>query len=270
MESYPNSESSTQIYPITNGYVISQNPDTRTLAVMLRDGQILPSVRVAHWGAMDALRIDQSPLPGKGTQGVLLLLNYDINSAVWMGSLPSTLADAIGSSADIFLDYQSHWSGFWKSQDSSGSTNMTWPDGTQLTIGAAFSPIRHTVSAAGQRQAIAFTQAARVSSTPSAFPLLLAHSSGTRISISAAGAVQVSGVSTVEASDGAGSFWQLDDAGNLNIKANINVTGQMTVTEGITGGASGAGVTLLGHKHDQGVDSAGDVEQETTAPVVGT
>lgn len=219
---HPNS---TQIFPITNGYVIAQNADTGTLAVQLRDGQILPRVPVLYFGACDGLRINQAPLPGKGTQGIVLLVNDSINSAVWLGALTSTLMDAIGSVSDEFVDYVSHWSGFWRSQDSTGSTTAQWPDSTQVIVGSAFSPTRHTVASDGTRRAIPFTQADRVASVPPGFPISILHSSGAKVTISGNGAVYILAApsQTLEATAN-GSVIEIDGSGNLSASSSQTVT----------------------------------------------
>lgn len=223
----------TQVYPITQGYVISQNPDTGTLAVMMRDGQILSQVPVLYLGACDALRVDQKPLPGKGTVGVLLLVNCDINSAVWLGSVTSTLTDALSSTSDAFVDYQSHWSGFWRSMDSSGSMTATFPDGTEVVVGSAYSPVRHTVSSAGQRQAIPFTAADRVASTPAHFPITIVHSSGATVTIAAAGAVTIHAAAGQALQGNAnGGVVDIDGSGNIAATSpgTITVSGSSNVT----------------------------------------
>lgn len=216
---------STQMYPITSGYVISQDASRGTLAVQLRDGQILPHVAVAYKGACDGLRVNQSPLPGRGTQGIVLFINDDINSAVWIGSLSSALADAIASDTDSFIEYLSHWSGFWSSQDSSGSTTMQWPDSTQVTVGSTFQPTRHTVSASGARVTIPFTQTDRVAHVPAGFPITIAHSSGTRVTIASAGAVLISAApgQSVE-STANNAIMRIDSSGNASVSSPATVT----------------------------------------------
>lgn len=189
---------STAVNYLTRGYVVSQNPDNRSIAVMLRDGQILPFVYVLHYGQYDAVRISQRPLPGRGQQVALAMLDCDINSYICLGTIQATLADAVGSSGDAFLDYESHFSGWWSALASGGTQTISWPDGSTLVVGAsAFAPTRHVVNANGQRTSVAFTQAERVPNPPAAFPMQLTHASGTEVSIASGGAVVVSGVGAV-------------------------------------------------------------------------
>src|ERR1700739_788853 len=99
---------STAVYPITQGIVTATNPDTNSVQVMLRDGQGLAfPIPVLIQGPCDALRIKQNPMPGRGTLDSILIPNNDIRNAVWLGSLPSGIPDAISNPAnDPFLEYQ--------------------------------------------------------------------------------------------------------------------------------------------------------------------
>lgn len=188
---------STCIYHLAHAQVTAQDAGNRTLTILLRDGQMLSHVPVLHYGPADGVRINQAALPGRGNVGVVALLNGDINSAVWLGAFQSALMDAVGSPTDPFLEYQSHFSGYWSSLTSSGATTQTWPDGTQVVVGTEFSPQRHIVSGTGQRVSVPFTQTERVPNPPGAFPVQLIHASGTEVEIDSSGNLTVSGVGTI-------------------------------------------------------------------------
>lgn len=195
--SYEDPRHSTCIYHLAHAQVMAQDADDRTLTILLRDGQMLSHVPVLHYGPADGVRINQAALPGRGNVGVVALLNGDINSAVWLGAFQSALMDAIGSPTDPFLEYLSHYSGYWSSLTSSGATTQVWPDGTQMVVGTGFSPQRHVVNGTGQRVSVTFTQEERVPSTPSPFPVQLTHATGTEVEIDSSGNAIVSGVGNV-------------------------------------------------------------------------
>ena len=193
--------SSTAVYPITQALVLAQNPDTQSLTVMLRDGQGLSQpVPVMIPGPCDGLRIKQSAMPGRGTMGIVAFLNNDIRSGVWLGAIPTVMADAISNpTGDPFLNYESHFSGYWHSLDQSGSENTRWPDGSMLIVGSGFTPTRHIQNSAGQRESVPVADSDRPA-TISPMPITLKHSSGTTVEIDSSGNVTVAASGTILAS----------------------------------------------------------------------
>ena len=192
-------DSPTVIYPITNATVVGQDPDTQTLYVMLRDGQGLGPIQIIFPGACDALRLNQNPMPGKGTTGVVAFVNNDIKSGVWLGSFPPGLYDAIPNGLnEPFTKYESHWSGAWSAQDDSGNTTSVYPDGTSVVVGTEYTPYKHVRDASsGQRTRVPMTASDRPP-VASPFQMKITHASGATITISPSGVVTVTSPSLVE------------------------------------------------------------------------
>lgn len=218
--------SSTKVYPITQAVVLSHDPDTNSLQVMLRDGQGLGQpVKVLYPGACDALRINQQPMPGRGTMGVIAFVNNDIKSGVWLGAVVGAIADAISSPVDDpFLKYESHWSGYWNSLDQGGNENTHWTDGSTLTVGSGFVPTRHIQNTEGVREAVPVAATDRPTATP--FPFTFMHSTGTMVKIDALGNVTVSGVAAITA-DAVGAI-------DATSKASITATAPTITLDGST------------------------------------
>ena len=243
--------------PFATGTVVGQAGDSYGVNVLL-DGRLggsgptLP-VDVGTHGPRDGLRVEQPPLPTKGTRGLIAFPHGDHRNGIWICSISGPLHDALTSRNGLEnVSYQSHFSGFWRMLDEGGNLTIAWPDGSSLTVGVAPQPTRHIVTAGQQRQTVPFTQGQRVASTPSPMPLVYNHASGLTLTISAGGAV------TLAMPGGPGGQ-------PFTVTGDIHATGAV-----IAGFGGGDQVGLQTHEHAQGDDSHGDTEQNTTAPIAGT
>ncbi len=263
----------TVLWPFTHAQVISQVPDQNALYVALRDGQMLAApVQILLPGPADALRIKQPPMPSRGTIGVVLFLNNDIRNGVWLGSLPGGIYDALSSPADSpFLDYESHWSGFWRSLDASGNTTTTWPDGSQAIVGSAFAPTKHIQDAStGQRVSVART-ASDYPAPPAPLPMAINHKSGSKVTISSAGAVEVSAVAgqTITLTSNSATI-QIDSSGNVLLTSPATIKATAPTIQLGNGGTLQALLTeaalvwMEGHVHSD--PQGGTTGVPTTSP----
>jgi len=187
-------------YCITSAQVVATDPENHAVIVQFtKQGNEQPTlpVRVMVVGPFDGVNIVQKPLPRRGTIGLVCAVNGDPRSLVWLGSIAANGNDAITSGpGNDFIDYESHFSGYYRFMDESGNTAEQWPDGTLLTIGTSGSPALYGHSTAGgSRQRVPVGQ--RVNSVPSAFPVNLDHATGSKVQIDGSGNISVSGVGSI-------------------------------------------------------------------------
>lgn len=222
---------------ITVGIVQSQDPDGGGLQVLLRTGGQSPTapVKVGYLGAADALRINQVSLPGVGSWGLIAFPYEDSRNGVWLLTLLPSQIDAIVSltsgsgpvdSRESFLEYKSHWSGFWNLLDYLGQSATSFPDGSWAVVASGAVPAalptvyRHTLQS-GARIRTPFTAADRVKTSPTAYNLS-AYIQGA-VSLIASGAVAVQTPSLVVSGS-------LSSTGNLS--AGNGATGSFTTING--------------------------------------
>lgn len=183
--------------------VIAQDPANDQLIVMLRSGQMpnLP-VKMLHFGFADAYRISQHPMPQIGSHGIVCFPNGDVRNGLWLGTYYPNLVDATaGIAGDATVDYQAHWSGFWRYLDKAGTYAAQWPDGSSLLVGsgAALPTVfRHVVDGNSQAQRlIPYTMADRVPHPPSPFQLNYKMANGTSVLIDKSGNITINGAANV-------------------------------------------------------------------------
>jgi hypothetical protein len=255
--------------------VVSQDPDNYALNVSVKGflGGQMPSlpVSVLTQGPRDGVRGNFPELPTPGTWGLVVFPSGDRRSGHWLGSTTtgtadaSTLAPGLGNTA-----YESQWAGGfnWRGQD--GTTYTAWPDGSAWQMGpTAPAPTRHAVDATTlARTRVAFPMAERVLAPPGAFPGTFTHKSGASVSLSTAGAwtfTSAGGAQIVLEANG--TVLVISGGGNPIVASG----GDLRALQGVFGNYGGAGqVGLETHIHPQGVDSHGDTEQDTGAPIPGT
>lgn len=247
--------------PSAIGVVISQDGDNYAINCILEGvaGGSMPgavTVAVLTPGPRDGLRVEQHPLPTVGTRGLILFPRADFRSPVWIGSLPGPLNDALTGAPGIEnVAWSSRFSGWSHFQDEAGQEQITWPDGSTLTVGSPASPTRHIVTAGQQRQRVPFPHAERVSLAPSPFPFVLQLASGASIECSTTGAV------TITAGSGQ----------TITLRGNTNVIGALTATGNVTAGQGGADqVGLQTHDHQVQNVQTGSSTITTTPPIAGT
>lgn len=189
---------------VTTGQVVSQDPDGGGVNVVLKTSLGGPSIAVRMtYEYADPLRIKQSPLPVKGTWGILLFPYGDIRNGFWLRSYLPSQQDAINSSSptsapgnaitDAFQDYEAHWSGWWRLLDAKGQETIVWPDGTTLVIGlgTAVPTVHRHVTENNTKTQVPFTQAERVPAPPDAFLVSINFANGFSILINGSGGVTI-------------------------------------------------------------------------------
>jgi hypothetical protein len=176
--------------------VVSVDADRGCVYVMLPSGEIPGSfpARMLHHGYADAVRINQAPLPVKGTDGIVLLLYGSTHNAVWMGSLNLQGQDARTHPTDPDAVYDAHHSGAYDLMDGDGNWTKSFPDGTSITVAATAAPLaatRHTVDQTQTRTSTPYTAAQRRPVAASARHIVVQTGGGTTVHITPAGGVSV-------------------------------------------------------------------------------
>ena len=188
------------VAPWCVGTVTSQVGDQYAVNVILdgggMGGQIgaVPCDVITH-GPRDALRINQHPLPTKGTRVLVAFPRGDSRNGVVVGSLGNTQNDASAFAPGIEnIRYQADWSGYWEIHDEAGHHAGIYPDGSSWLVGYSGIPTvtRHTVTSGQVRQRTPFTQAQRVTTPPTgSFPFYYKQPTGAAVSINSSGAISV-------------------------------------------------------------------------------
>lgn len=272
---------------ITVGWVVSQDPDQGAVGVVLRttgQGTAYP-VKIGYYGPADALRIRQEALPGRGTMGLVAFPYGDTRNGVWICSLLQSGLDAITSSvsgtgqvpgADAFIDYTSHYSGFWSQLNASGFYSAQFPDGSYLSAASSLTsgaptllPVfRHIVSGNQQRSRAPYPMADRIPVTPSPFNFGFMHKSGTYGTIYSSGAttLNVAGNVNINVASGSsltiaisgGATFLMDAAGNVKVTLPGATTFQVDGNSNSLALAEKIASAINGHKHT-GVQSGGSI-----------
>lgn len=212
------------------GMVTAHAPNIHGVNVTMRtSGQALGwPVRVGLNNAADGLRISQRPLPGIGTWGIVAFPYGDERNGTWLCSILPSSIDAITTNndkLDPFLDYESHFSGYWSLLDGLGNMSMQWPDGSYFTVasGTALPTLyRHTVDGNQAQQKTPLTHAERVSNVPNPFVMQYVSAAGTSVVVDVSGSVTVSGATnaTMDLTFN-GAHINVDTSGNIS----LNTTG---------------------------------------------
>lgn len=167
---------------LTIGQVVSQDPDGGGVVVILRTTGQAPGypVRMLYSGPADSLRIEQPPLPGRGTWGVVLFPYNDARNGIWLGSYYPNQVDAIAglvegegptNALESNIKYTAHFSGLWNVIDPIGQSANVYPDGSYVVVGSGFAPpdiYRHTLVDRKRVRSL-FTQEQRVPDPPSPY-----------------------------------------------------------------------------------------------------
>lgn len=244
---------------ISIAIVLNHDADGGGMQVALRTSGDSPSlpVRMMRHGPSDGLRISQRPMPSPGSWGLVSFPYGDPRNGIWLGSFSPNFIDAITSNSDNFdpyLDYESHFSGFWKLLDGKGNASTSYPDGSyfvQNEAGALADTFRHMVDENQKRQRIPFTTADRISEVPSPRVSRFHHASGTDMAIDATGDVTVTAANgktiTVQAN---GATLKLDATGVITLSSSsaVNITSQTNIgiaAPEVTANSGGISLQLL-------------------------
>lgn len=176
--------------------VIAQDPPGGGLAVQLKNSNQIINIKMGYDGMADAFRINQKPLPSKGTWGLVAFVDGDIRNGVWLKSYYPSQTDAILSdTGDPFDDYTANWAGgVTLERGSDGAFFKEWPDGTQLIVGPGtdFATIhRHIVNPDQTQDRKVVSAADRVPAPPDPFTVTVVTASGTTVQVASTGAVSV-------------------------------------------------------------------------------
>ena len=189
-----------QAAPWSVGTVTSQDGDRYAVNVLLDGGAMGGQIGavpcdVLTSGPRDALRINQTPLPTKGTRVLVAFPRGDHRNGVVVGSIANPQNDASAfSPGKENMHYQADWSGFWSIHDEAGHLAAVYPDGSHILVGYSGIPVttRHTVDSSQKRQRTPFTQTQRVPNPPSgSFPFTYKQPTGASVKVDASGAISV-------------------------------------------------------------------------------
>lgn len=227
----------TNMPAIARGMVVAHLPSGDGMMCILVGQMNLPGfpVRIGHNGAADALRIDQDPMPGIGTWGIIAFPSGDERNGIWLCSvLPSKMSarNYNGTAIDPFMKYQAHWSGFWSLMDGSGNTALQWPEGSWFSFssGATLPTVYRTVVQNNQAKQIAYTMSDRVSGSPSPFQAAFHQAgSGLTATVDPSGSVVISGGTDVN------SYFKVTYGGAAGVLSSVGwgVTGNIYATGSI-------------------------------------
>lgn len=236
--------------------VLSRSVNPWGVYVLLPSIQSVTFVRMGLNGSADALRASQKALPTESTSGLVAFPYGNSRNGIWLCAIYGQQNDALPGT-DMDMDYEAHPSGAWHAVDGQGIVSLYLPDGSFLTTnpgGTLPALTRHVVNAAQEQQAQAYPNDTRSAGVASARPLTISLANGVVVGIDVSGDVAIT------------------TPGSITITTPLmTIDGDLHVTGAVIGGYGGADqVGLQTHKHDQGADSHGDSEAETTAPVAGT
>ena len=181
---------------LVHAQVVSADADRGCVYVMLPSGAI-PSAfpaRMLHQGHADAVRIKQSPLPTKGTDGLVAILYGDTRNAIWMGSMITSGRDARTHPDDPDAEYTADHGGGYSLLNGDGQYTRMFPDGTTVSVTADGNPLvatRHTVDDTQTRQSVAYSATDRRPATPTPHHVVVKTASGVTITVPPAGSVTV-------------------------------------------------------------------------------
>ena len=245
--------------PFAKCIVIGYNPaDQDSVMVMLAGtGQIIGyPVKMGHHGAADAMRIDQHPLPTRGTWGLVAFSDGDVRNGIWLCSYYPSKQNAVTSpNDDPTVRYRAHWSGDWDYLDGSGLNAHEWADGSYFVAGSGALPdtYRQTVDTDQNVNRTAYSRTERIPNPPSAFPFRYVHSSGTEVQIDASGNVTVTaaGGATAIITGNSGTV-EIGAGGEITLTpaSTVTVSGDLHATGAIIAGYGGSDqVGLQTHTH---------------------
>lgn len=178
---------------IGHATVLSVDPVARTISVVLPSGQGISTVKPVYHGPADGIRVQQGPLPRKGTSGLCVWPYGDSRNGVWLGGLYLGMVDAT-QPGDADADYTSHWSGYHRLLTGDGQEYQVFPDGSYVS--RADQPgvpaiTRNVVGPDEKRTQVGVEMADRIQNAPAPRPYRHHHASGTEVNIDASGNTSV-------------------------------------------------------------------------------
>ena len=249
-------------YPtVSRAVVVSQDTNLWGVRVMLLSGQVPPmTFQVLRNGFSDGIRIAQKSLPVVGTWGAVAFVNSDERMGYWLGSVDVNYITAVqqvsasSQSADPYVDFYSHYSGYVSYLDSLGISFKQFSDGTYLLASTSTTPpsfMRQIVNADETLSTVSLNLADRIESIPSPRYFILNHASGTNATINPLGdtSLNVASGATLNATCG-GTSVSIDSSGNTSVN-----------------GASNAQLNLSFNGAQIQINSSGAVTISTSQPV---
>ena len=252
---------------ISNARVIAVDVPQRRLTVTLPSTQVA-SVRMGYHGPADGLRVKHAAMPGRGTEGIVVFPAGDNRNGIWICSIYAQQMDALTTSTDQFMEYNSHWSGHFHLLDGEGNFTELFADGSFLQVGSGTTvpaTYRNVVNAQQQRTAVQLTAAQRVPNPPTPFNITLQHATGTVVSIDPSGNPSITGAAGTAMTFTFGSTKMVIDANGVHITGELDATGNVTAGMG-----TGDQVDMQNHDHQVVGVEGGDSTITTTTPVAGT
>jgi len=264
------------VFPqLTKAQVYSVDPNKRLLYVLLPSSQGLGiPVEMGYEGPADALRLRQTPMPTKGTWGLVAFPHGDSRNGVWLRSIYTSKENAV-LPGDANADYDSHWSGAWSLMTGDGQVYKSFPDGTFITLADETTLpalTRNTVDQTQTQQAVPYPQTDRLASAPPARPLHVHHSSGTDLLVDKTGntTITIAAGASVSVSCG-GTTVTISPQGGITV---VLASGQST--QFTNGGAASDMLTkatelvALFNAHTHADNGSGVPNQQITAAEIGS
>lgn len=209
--------------------VVDHDPENDAMMVMVSSGQ-MPTfvVKRLYHGAADSHRFNKTPLPARGTWGLIVAPGGDPRNVIWLGAFHPNLADSIpNTQADPFSDYQAYFSGHWSYIDGlSGYVSNQFADGSYFVASSGTSlqgVFRHIVDDQQNRKQIAYSFDERNPNPQPTFSYTFMQSgTGFSHALNSSGSLAVlipNGQSTTFTQSGTNTTWQIDASGNILFNA---------------------------------------------------
>jgi hypothetical protein len=248
---------------IARARVVAVDVPSRRLMVSLPSTQIV-IVQTGYHGQADGLRISHKALPIRGTEGLVVFPSGDNRNGVWLMSIYVQQVNALTTQTDANMEYDAHWSGFWRLLDGSGNLTNQFPDGTFIQIGSGTTPpatTRNIVNAKQEQEQTPVEMSDRVAKPPSPFNVTVKHATGTTLNVAPNGDVSVSGGAGNKMTMTFGGTVVTIDSQGLHVNNSITAQGNITA-----GSGTNDSVTLQLHTHKENGTGGGT----TNPPNAGT
>ena len=235
---------------IATAQVIGYSEENHSVFVTLEASSSGPSYQVKVLERYsDGARIQQNPLPVRGSWGLVLFPYGDDRNGVWIGAFPPALVDAINAVAGDYGEYyESYPSDVYKLIDADANMLVSHPSGTWWAInqnGTKPTVYRHVVDSSTQKQErVAFPDSLR--QTQTAPYVKFHHSSGTDIEIDPSGNVTASVTGTLDVTANGATTVTANAGVTINVTGNatMNSTGSVSITSAVSASVTAPSIAL--------------------------